>query len=107
MHLGPVVLQGPLIGQLRGALWALLLTLLGHGAALHMGQHSTLVGKALLTPATGVGLRGGRRRGGGGRGGRVCCSIYDFVILFALLLTVFFLSLFLLLFFSFSAVLFF
>lgn len=91
MSLGLVPLQGALVGQLCGALWALLLMLLGHGAALHVGQHSALVGKALLTPAAGEGLGGGGRRGGG-----VCRSICGFLVLFVLLLTVFFLFLLLL-----------
>lgn len=86
MSLGLVPLHGALVGQLRGALWALPLILLGHGAALHVGQHSAFVGKALLTPAAGVGLGGGERRGGG-----VCRSICDVVILFVVLLAAFFL----------------
>lgn len=84
---GLVPLQGALVGQLRGAFWALPLIRLGHGAALHVGPHATLVGKALLTPVAGVGLGGGGRRGG------VCCSIWDFVVLFVLLLSIFLLSL--------------
>lgn len=71
VSLGPMALQGPLVDQLLWALWTLLLTLLGHGAALHVGQHPTLIGKTSLTPATGVGLGGGGRGGGGGGRRRV------------------------------------
>lgn len=85
---GLVLPQGTLAVQLDGALRALLLTLLGQGAALYVGQHSTFVGKGLLAPSTGVGLWG------------VCISILDFFILFifTLLFIVFLLFLFLLLF---------
>lgn len=100
--LGPVPLQGPLVGQLLRALRALLLTLLGHGAALHMGQHATLVGEAPLAPATGVGLGG--RRGEGGRRG-VWRSIRDLLLILCLLLDASLLILFLLLFFTSGAVL--
>lgn len=85
MGLGAVLLQGPLVGQLLGALRALLLPLLRGGAALHMGQHPTLEGKAPLTPAAGVGLGGG---------GGVCWSINGLLILFRLFFFVLVLPLF-------------
>lgn len=37
VSLSLVALQGALVGQFLGALWALLLALLGHGTAFHMG----------------------------------------------------------------------
>lgn len=56
MSYGLVLPQGTLAVQFDGALRALLLTLLGQGATLHVGQHSTFIGKGLLAPSTGVRL---------------------------------------------------
>lgn len=66
VSLSTVALQRPRCGQHLGAQRALVLELLGQGAALGVCQHTTLEGKALLTPATGVGLGagGGLRRHG-------------------------------------------
>lgn len=55
---GLVLPQRPLAAHPGGALGALLLAPLRQGAALHVGQHATLVGKRLLAPPAGVGLQG-------------------------------------------------
>lgn len=58
VHCGHVLLQCPLAVHPGGALGALLLVPRRQGAALHVGQHSTLVGKRLGAPPAVVGLQG-------------------------------------------------
>lgn len=87
-----VLPQRPLAAHPGGALGALLLAPPRQGAALHVGQHSTLVGKRLLAPLAGVGLQG--VCGGSSRSSssssygsiRACSAVLVSVLLFVVLL---------------------